>query len=296
MAISGFLKFMASHPLTRDHQFQGFARFVRWQIGSRLAPGAIVYEWINGSKFLVRPGETGLTGNIYAGLHEFAEMGYLLHVLRSDDLFVDVGSNVGSYTILACAAVGARGVAIEPVPNTYLKLVENMRINHLEDRVICLNVGVGKESGWVSFTGDLDTANHVVTPSEYMGNVIQVEVRTLDDALKNQSAAVLKMDVEGYETPALEGAEETLRNPALHSIIMELNGAGDRYGYDESRILEMMFDCGFRTYAYDPLARRLTNLIGRNLASDNTLFVRNQEFVMDRLASSHQVNILGKAF
>jgi FkbM family methyltransferase len=296
MAISGLLKFMASHPLTRDNQFQGFARFAKWQISSRLAPGAIIYEWINGSKFLVRRGETGLTGNIYAGLHEFAEMGYLLHVLRSDDLFVDVGSNVGSYTILACAAVGARGVAIEPVPNTYLRLIENMRINHLEDRVICLNVGVGKESGWVSFTGDLDTANHVVTPPEHADNVIKVEVRTLDDALKNQSAAVLKMDVEGYETPALEGAEETLRNPALHSIIMELNGAGRRYGYDESRILEMMFDCGFRTCAYDPFARRLTNLNGRNLASDNTIFVRNQEFVMDRLASSRKVEILGKAF
>jgi hypothetical protein len=82
MAISGLLKFMASHPLTRDNQFQAFARFAKRQISSRLAPGVIVYEWIDGSKFLVRRGETGLTGNIYAGLHEFAEMGYLLYLKR----------------------------------------------------------------------------------------------------------------------------------------------------------------------------------------------------------------------
>jgi hypothetical protein len=72
MAIGGLLKFMASHPLTRDNQFQGFARFAKWQISSRLAPGAIVYERIDGSTFLVPRGETGLTANIYAGLHEEA--------------------------------------------------------------------------------------------------------------------------------------------------------------------------------------------------------------------------------
>jgi len=44
---------------------------------------------------VARPGETGVTGNIYTGLHEFSSMGYLLHVLREGDLFVDVGANVG---------------------------------------------------------------------------------------------------------------------------------------------------------------------------------------------------------
>jgi FkbM family methyltransferase len=296
MSIMGVLKFMAKHPLTRDSQVQSFARFLKWQISSRLAPGAIVYEWTNGAKFLVKAGETGLTGNIYTGLHEFPEMGYVLHVLRDDELFVDVGSNVGSYTILACAAAGARGVAIEPVPQTFLKLVENMRINHLERRVSCLNIGVGSEAGHVSFTGDLDTANHVIASSERSDKCIQIEIRRLDDLLQNESAIVMKMDVEGYETPALEGAQATLRNPALHSVIMELNGAGHRYGYDESRIVEMMFDHGFRTFAYDPLTRRLTNLSGKNPLSDNTLFIRNQSLVMERLASSRQIRILGKEF
>ena len=60
-------------------------------------------------------------------------MGFLLHVLRSEDLFVDVGANVGSYTILACSVVGARGISFEPVPSTYKRLVENMRLNHLDE-------------------------------------------------------------------------------------------------------------------------------------------------------------------
>jgi FkbM family methyltransferase len=296
------LKFVAKHPLTSDDRIRSIARVLKWQIGSRLVPGAVVFEWVNGSKFLVRSGEAGLTGNIYAGLHEFTEMGYLLHVLRDEDFFVDVGANVGSYTILACAAVGARGLAIEPVPNTYARLVENVRINHLEDRVTCLNVGVGKEPGYVSFTSGMDTSNHVVASSEESNDAIRVEIRTLDDALRTQSATVMKMDIEGYETPALEGAQETLRNPALHSVIMELNGSGTRYGYDETRLIEMMIDHGFRSHSYDPLKRSLTELSGRNglsgrnPVSDNMLFVRNPGFVAQRLASAHQVKIFGKAF
>jgi FkbM family methyltransferase len=287
---------MAKHPLTRDHRLRSMARFVKWQIGSRLAPGVIVYEWVNGAKFLVKAGETGLTGNIYSGLQDFAEMGYLLHVVRDHDLFVDVGANSGSYTVLACAAAGARGLAIEPVPQTYSKLVENVRINHLESRVTCLNVGVGRQAGHLSFTGDLDTANHVIASSEPSGSSIQVEIRTLDQLLRGESPCVMKMDVEGYETAALEGAQDTLRNPALHSVVMELNGAGNRYGYDDSRIVAMMFDHGFRTYLYDPIGRRLSDICGSNPASDNTLFVRDSSLVRERLASAGRTKVFGKEF
>ncbi len=296
MSIFDSIRFMVTHPLTAGTPLQSFARFVRWQIGSRLVPGPIVYDWVNGAKLLVSAGETGLTGNIYAGLDEFPEMGYLLHVLRRDDLFVDVGANVGAYTILACAAVGARGVAFEPVPNTYARLIENMRINHLEQRVRCLNVGVGRESGQVAFTNALDTANHVIGPRERSDKVVSVPIQALDDAIGAESPAVIKIDVEGYETPALEGALAVLRNPTLHSIIMELNGSGNRYGYDESHIPEMMLDYGFQSYSYNPMDRQLTDISGRNRSSDNTLFIRDIVLVRDRLATSPSVTILGKEF
>src|ERR1700740_1717867 len=105
------------------------ARFFAWQVASRVRKEAIVHDWIEGTKFFVRSHELGLTGNIYAGLHEFVDMGFLLHFVRSGDLFVDVGSNVGTYTILACGARGARGYAIEPVPGTFERLMRNIRLN-----------------------------------------------------------------------------------------------------------------------------------------------------------------------
>lgn len=254
-------------------------------------PGDIVFNWISGSKFLVKTGETGLTGNIYNGLHEFSDMGFLLHVLRADDFFVDVGANVGSYTILACSAVGANGYAFEPVPGTYLRLVNNIRLNHMEEKVKCVNKGIGAQEGLISFTTDKDTGNHVLAFGEQYEKTVTVEVTTLDTALKDNPPSLLKIDVEGYETAVLEGAQDTLKNTTLHSVIMELNGSGRRYGFNELRILELMSDFGFKTYSYNPFNRKLVSLEGKNLNSGNTLFIRNESFVKDRLEKAPKVSV-----
>ena len=84
--------------------------------------GEYLYTWIDGCKFLVSPGETGLTGNLYLGLHEFEDMGFLLHYLNDQDFFIDIGSNVGSYTLLSGVVKKSTVVSFEPIPSTFDKL------------------------------------------------------------------------------------------------------------------------------------------------------------------------------
>lgn len=295
MSVLSLLSFITNHPINQDQKLSAIARFIQWQISSRLAPGAIVYDWIDGARFLVRTGETGLTGNIYTGLHEFADMGYLLHVLRKDDVFIDIGANVGSYTILACAARAAHGYAFEPIPSTFSRLSENIRLNGIESMVSALNVGLGKEEGNLSFTSDMDTVNHALAEGEYSQKSITVKVVTLDEVVTVDAPALIKIDVEGFETPVLEGARMILQNENLHSVIMELNGSGERYGFDESKILSMMLEYNFKTFSYNPIKRELINLGGKNLGSGNTLFVRNEQFVRERLRNGPNINVHGKS-
>lgn len=294
MSVINVLNFITTHPINSQNKFKAIIRYVKWQIGSRLVSGDHVYDWVNNSKFLVRTGETGLTGNIYTGLHEFPDMGFLLHVLRDTDLFIDVGANVGSYTILACSAIGSKGYSFEPIPTTYKRLMENIRLNHIEDRVNCLKIGIGRDAGSIIFTNDMDTVNHVLTDGEHHDDIISVNISTLDDVLKDESPSLIKIDVEGYETLVLEGAITTLEKQSLHSVIMELNGSGNRYGFDESLIMDMMYNLGFRTYSYDPFNRTLINLNGKNLYSGNTLFVRNEKYVLDRLKNAPVFEIFDK--
>ena len=294
MNIFRLLKFISEHPVNEGQALRAMTRFIKWQISSRLAPGAIVYDWINGARFLVRTGETGLTGNIYTGLHEFADMGYLLHTLRSEDNFVDIGANLGSYTVLAGAVVGASGQSFEPIPATYSKLVENIRINHIEGRMSAFNIGLGEKVGAIRFTSDLDTVNHALSEDENSISSVIVDVTTLDIALKDIQPNFIKIDVEGYETQVLKGAAKTINNANLHSVIMELNGSGSRYGFDEKDILTMMLDAGFSTFSYDPIFRKLTNLNGKNRLSGNTIFIRDQALVRDRIHSAPKFRIFDR--
>src|SRR5207248_910045 len=73
--------------------------------------------------------------------HEVAEMAFVLHVLRPSDKFIDVGANVGSYTVLAAGAVGSRVFAVEPIPTTFGFLRRNVALNGLGELVRCWQGG-----------------------------------------------------------------------------------------------------------------------------------------------------------
>lgn len=96
MYLIQILKFITSHPLTKEHKINAIKRFVKWQINARLNPYPVIYPFVNESKLIISKGLTGATGNLYTGLHEFTDMSFLLHFLRSEDLFIDIGANIGS--------------------------------------------------------------------------------------------------------------------------------------------------------------------------------------------------------
>jgi FkbM family methyltransferase len=221
-------------------------------------------------------------------------MGFLLHVLREGDLFVDVGANAGAYTILACAGVGARGYAFEPVAAAYERLVENVRINHVEGRVTCVNKGVGAIEGRMDFTSGRDSVNHVLASGERPADVTSADVCTLDGALKGEAPAMMKIDVEGFEWSVLEGAREALTSPRLHSVLLELNGSGRRYGFDEARIPDLMESVGFGACSYDPMSRSLTAVDPAASATGNVLFVRDAERVRNLVQHAPRIRLRGK--
>ena len=293
MSLLKTLGFVTGHPLNRDRRLAALGRFLRWQLGSRLVTGPVVHHWIEGARFLVGPGETGLTGNLYAGLHEFPEMAFVLHLLRPGDLFLDIGANAGAYTLLACAVAGARALAFEPVPATFQRLRTNVRLNDLDDRARCLNVALGAAEGRVAFTSGLDTTNHALAEVEVATDATEVALRRLDDILDREAPLLIKLDVEGFESPVLQGAAKTLERPELRAVIMELNGSGARYGYRDADLLETMGDLGFRAYGYDPFTRRLQDLEGGGGDSGNTLFLRDEGLVRRRLEGARRYRVQG---
>ena len=287
-------KFIIGHPLSRGRKLAALGDWFRWQFGARLLSCPVVVPFVNESRLLVRIGMAGATGNIYVGLAEFEEMSFLLHFLRKEDLFVDVGANVGVFTVLASAVVGCCSVAVEALPVTFAKLVDNLRLNDIESRVEALNLALGDQDGELGFTSGFDTMNHVLAHGEAT-EAITVRVCPLDTALSGRIPQLIKIDVEGFETLVIGGANVTIEAPDHMVVIMELNGCGIRYGFRDEDLHCIMMSKGYVATGYDPFSRRLRLLGEPTYNEGNIIYVK--ELYMDeverRLLAAPVFNIKG---
>jgi FkbM family methyltransferase len=288
------LRYVWNHPLSRNHRLARVKRFLVWQIGSRIVPGAIVVPFVNGTRLLVRPGMQGATGNVYAGLQEFDEMAFVLHSLRANDLFVDVGANIGAYTLLAAGAVGCRCIAMEPVQKTFVHLGDNIRINQLQVRVEAHCLALGATTGEVRFIDSLDTMNRVASADDAEGRLTTcfVPMTTLDRLLNGRSPTIIKIDVEGYEPQVIAGAVETLHNPLLLAVILETNRDVCRGGSDLMDLDGKLRACGFQPCRYDGLSRCFQPVTALDALPANTIYARSIEALSERCRLAPRFRVL----
>lgn len=293
-------RFVTGHPLTRDRRVRALARLLRWQIGSRLLPMPVSMPWTNSTFLEVCRGQTGSTGNYYVGLAEFEDMAFVLHALRTGDTFVDVGANIGAYSVLA-SSVGAAVLAVEPVPDTFHALQRNVALNtHCPGRIDARAIGLGRENGELRFTTGLDTVNHVVADdAAETGSAATavLPVRRLDDVMADAGLApptVLKIDAEGYEIEILRGASDTIAHDALLAVIVELNGAAARYGGRDSDVDEYLRSNGFVPAGYRPFERSVVLLDAPN-SRDNTIYVRDLDEVRRRVSGAPPFDVDGRS-
>lgn len=299
MKIFNTTNFILRHPLGSKNRIRSIIRFISWQIRSRLSNDYQALNWVNASKLLVKRGDNGLTGNIYVGLHEFQDMGFLLHYLRARDVFVDVGANAGSFTVLASKVVGSKTIAIEPIPETFKRLEANILINNISKKVKALNMGLGHAQGVLKFTSNLDCMNHVIHDSDKKiekFKPVSVNVDTLDSVTTDQEISLIKIDVEGFELSVLHGANKVLNSSSLKAVIMEINSSTSLYGHQYYEALMMMKKYSFTCYRYSPLDRMLISINNSDELDGNVIFVKDLQFVQNRLKESIKFNVNGVTF
>jgi FkbM family methyltransferase len=149
---------------------------------------------------------------------------FLLAIITTADCrtFVDVGSNVGAYSVLMSQAPSVEKiVAFEANRSAALEMRENFRLNSLNIEI--KTVAVSDRVGSLTFgtVSRLAGNSAVVDTSENreFHHVDQVECVTLDSALADYPGPfALKIDVEGHEERVLRGAQELLENPCVIQV------------------------------------------------------------------------------
>jgi FkbM family methyltransferase len=188
----------------------------------------------------------------YTGDYETESIETVLKLISPKSIVLDVGANVGFWTIPLARALTSGGClhAFEPVPENLMRLSENVRRNHLDTIVQLHGIGLSdrKTTLQVSLREDFqngaETGNAaiVIDSEDNKFAWAAIEVTPLDGetfaSLGIDHVDFIKLDIEGHEDKFLAGATTVIRRfrPVLY---LEINGAYyDRRGVDASEVFE----------------------------------------------------------
>jgi FkbM family methyltransferase len=171
--------------------------------------------------------------------------------LRPGDVFADVGANHGWFSLLAAQQLrtnGGRVFAFEPQTKLCTLLRASAELNRLDNlSVIQAAAGEGPSRGVVYVPRPEQTRYGSLFPG---GKTVEaVDIVPLDDALSDAMAALVKIDVEGFEIRVLRGMKRLLRSPVLRALIIEVHPAEiSRFGDELSELVRILSEHGFRLY------------------------------------------------
>ena len=210
--------------------YKGKENLLLFYLKLRSKNGLILRE-IQGSKMYLDASDPGISRELLLrGVHEELATKVLREVLKRRMVAVDIGANLGYYTLLEASIVGDEGqvYAFEPVPKNFDILTKNIIVNRYKNvkaycKAVSSKSGTSKmaltaASNWGSM---LDISDESV--SEYMKQkmyeltreVIKVDTVSLDEFLDKEGVNqvnFIRMDIEGYEVQAIKGMINTLKN------------------------------------------------------------------------------------
>jgi len=152
--------------------------------------------------------------------------------LTADDVLLDIGANVGIYSVAAARLRGCRVVGLEPFPVNLAAAVANVEANGVGDRVRLLPVaatatsGRGRLSHHDAIPGIADQAFHAASEAAPAGtSEMAIEGVAVDDLVGDGAIPFpshVKIDVDGGEDGVIRGMRRTLADPRLRSVMLEV--------------------------------------------------------------------------
>ncbi len=172
-------------------------------------------------------------------------------LLRPGDCFVDVGSNIGHFSLLASRLVGASGcvLAIEPCWQSLAKLARHLSLNAVENVYLlaCASGAAVGDGGIAFLTGNNAGAATMRDTAVGQGRQ-RVLIEPLDDCLEGHGIRpnLVKIDVEGFELKALRGLQRCLARDRPIVLLELTPGFLQQAGDNAQQLLRFMAGHGYR--------------------------------------------------
>jgi FkbM family methyltransferase len=220
-------------------------RFLGWQIYKRLIGSHWDIKLIPGVKLRCYKDSSSASSVIYYGLYEKSMMRFLLSYLREDDIFLDIGANIGVYSLLASSKIlKGKIYSFEPIPKNYHRLKENIEINHI-DNIYPYMLALYCSKGSIEMNiSDNDCMASIIQEGNNQDNTILVETDTLNSMFSSEemNISLCKLDAEGAELAILQGATHLLEKKSPPVFVID---------YYTKDLADFMMSYGFSFYKYD---------------------------------------------
>ncbi|MDH3618106.1 MAG: FkbM family methyltransferase [Nitrosopumilus sp.] len=141
---------------------------------------------------------------------------------------IDIGANIGYFTLLFSKLVGDSGkvITFEPNPHSFKILKKNVQSNKIKNITLFSNA-IGKSNHSTKLflskinSGDNRISEKIIETSDLQRESVDVDVVTLDDTLRNMSIDFLKIDAQGSEMNIIQGAKNIIKNNDQIKLIIE---------------------------------------------------------------------------
>jgi FkbM family methyltransferase len=199
---------------------------------------------ISNSRIIAAHKRCGVSALIYSQrLYNYNNMKLLQTLLKEGGSFLDIGANIGSFTMIASENENVKVYAFEPHPETFRMLHDNVELNR-RNNVVLFNVALGQVDGQTYLTDRAGSAINYIVGGNVAGTIavpcVRAETLCAQQLIHPQ---YVKIDVEGFEYDVLAGFGELLG--AIHLLMIEMNGLSDRRSRGQEEIRALLMSSGF---------------------------------------------------
>jgi FkbM family methyltransferase len=277
------LQNLMTHEASQKNRLGPLLRFVGWQLLKRTRNEPIDIEAFEGGKLRCYPDNSATNAVIYFGLSDWLEMSLLRDLLRPGDTFLDIGANVGVYSVLASTLVGPEGrvIAFEPDPTNASRLRHNFSLNGLDSDDIH-QCALGETIGTCRFSTGNDAVGSVVIDEAAAG--VEMPCERLDGKVSvSVQPAVAKMDVEGFELDVLKGAVDLLKAQMPKVWLLETNDCCERYGKTRLELQHHLDEFGYSLFEIQSGGSRLAQIPMGGPYPLNSVALCDRDWVRERV-------------
>jgi len=248
------------NPAWRKRPVATAARFLTWLARKDFAAGRYAVLPFDGERSRIRVDLQSRFGFItYTYGVDDPDLALVGSLLAPGDIFIDGGAHIGLFTLVAAARAGPAGrvLAFEPAPAARCQLLQNLALSQfpwVEVSARALAECAGARS-FTAFADDSWGSSSFAPPPEFGGGSVEtVETTTLDAVIAEQDPArirLVKLDLEGAEYAALQGAPRLLRDVGPDFLVELEPEHLARQGTSAADVVRLFEEHGYQFFTVD---------------------------------------------